>query len=400
MIEPIAITAGLLINSLNYDEEIWEKKEPTKGDHIRVSRGVYTHHGIYVSDIEVIHFTGEDGDSVFDVENNAVVATDINRFLKDGLLEVKVYNEIEIDDLYPVEGIVSYARACIGDKGYDLIFNNCEHFANICTLGRFRSRQVEKVLGGKGMAWWNPFSWFKSSSGSSRSTSSTTYEPDKVKVAEIEREIKLRLVDKENERIELMKNAKLDILEYQTRAKLAEEEAKLQGFQRAAEAVVKLQEQLNEVMNKRLIIIESGAMSLVKDMEAFYSQVNKDLDKENQIYSEEKLPKLLEQLKKYQEGTPEHTLYQKQIDYDIERQKNFVIAQYNQIIVRQNTVLDSMMRGKERLLNNAEGITEGMLTVVQKQIGESNNKMQQLTGIDNNKQNSGLINNEEAKMLE
>lgn len=28
---------------------------------------------------------------------------------------------------------------CLGDKGHHLAFNNCEHFANVYTLGRFRS---------------------------------------------------------------------------------------------------------------------------------------------------------------------------------------------------------------------------------------------------------------------
>ena len=43
-------------------EENWAKAEPVKGDHIRVRRigGLYYHHGIYVSDDEVISFAGDD----------------------------------------------------------------------------------------------------------------------------------------------------------------------------------------------------------------------------------------------------------------------------------------------------------------------------------------------------
>lgn len=43
-------------------EECWVKAEPAKGDHIRVRRigGLYYHHGIYVSDDEVISFAGDD----------------------------------------------------------------------------------------------------------------------------------------------------------------------------------------------------------------------------------------------------------------------------------------------------------------------------------------------------
>lgn len=123
------------------EEEIWVQKMPQKGDHIRVQRmnGLYAHHGIYVSDEEVIHFTGKDDDSILDWSKPEVIQTDLAYFLKGGILEVKEYTDEEFADLYSPEQIVTYARACLGDKGYNLIFNNCEHFANVCTLGRFRS---------------------------------------------------------------------------------------------------------------------------------------------------------------------------------------------------------------------------------------------------------------------
>lgn len=31
---------------------------PKKGDHLKSSRGLYTHHGIYVGDGNVIHYSG------------------------------------------------------------------------------------------------------------------------------------------------------------------------------------------------------------------------------------------------------------------------------------------------------------------------------------------------------
>ena len=44
-------------NIIEEEPEIWIEKRPAMGDHIRVNRGLYCHHGIYVSDNEVIHFT-------------------------------------------------------------------------------------------------------------------------------------------------------------------------------------------------------------------------------------------------------------------------------------------------------------------------------------------------------
>lgn len=230
-------------------KEIWVRKIPKMGDHIRIQRmgGLYAHHGIYVSDDEVIHFTGEDDDCVLDWSKCEVIKTSLDRFLEDGILEVKEYTEDELQDLYPPDHIVAYARACIGDKGYHLVFNNCEHFANVCTLGRFRSQQVERVLLGKrpneeeekdmglfgkiGDFFGSLFGGKKSSGGGSRSTTTTTnsytYEPDKEKVAQIEADVKLQLADKEAERIEIMKRARLEILEYETKSRIALEQASI-----------------------------------------------------------------------------------------------------------------------------------------------------------------------------
>ena len=51
--------------------------------------GIYSHHGIYVSDDEVIHFTGQDGDSIFDWSKPEVISSDLAHFVKDGVLEVR-----------------------------------------------------------------------------------------------------------------------------------------------------------------------------------------------------------------------------------------------------------------------------------------------------------------------
>lgn len=131
-------------------EEQWCSCAPKRGDHIRVVRhGLYSHHGIYISKEEVIHFSGTDSDSVLDWSKCAVISTSLEEFLRGGTVQVKIYSPEEQKDLYPVEEIVDYARFSLGSRGYHLVYNNCEHFANVCTLGRFRSVQVERVLSGK-----------------------------------------------------------------------------------------------------------------------------------------------------------------------------------------------------------------------------------------------------------
>ena len=364
--------------------EVWAFKNPKRGDHIRVCRmnGIYYHHGVYVSDAEVIHFTGDDDDSVLDWSKAHVIKTSLARFLNGGSVEVKEYNDSELQDLYPVEGIVNYARSCLGDGGYNLIFNNCEHFANSCTLGRFRSRQVENVLGGN-MGIWNSIKSFFGFGSSSRSSSSYNYnyEPDKVKIAEIERDMKLKLADKEKERIELMRDAQLDFMKAQTMSQMAIDEARVKGMAVMADQLVILQEKMLDVAKKRIAIIEEGSMPIIRDIENFYSEVEERISQNVEEYNTKKLPQLLDMLEKYKEGTPPYEIYMAQINDDRARQNRFVVQQMDQIRERQNLVLNSFLATKEKIIEQTGQITQSIAEgYLKKQLDtlqpmKNNNKM-------------------------
>lgn len=362
-------------------KENWIQTKPVKGDHIRVMRigGLYAHHGIYVSDEEVIHFTGKDDDSILDWSQCEVIKTDLSAFLKGGTLEVKEYTDEEFQDLYSPDQIVTYARFCIGDKGYHLVFNNCEHFANVCTLGRFRSQQVERVLSGKmpneednkNMGLFGKIgNFFKGlfgggSSGGSRST--TTYEPDKVKVAEIEANTQIQLANKEIERIEIMKQAKLDILEYETQSRIALEQAKAQGLGAMAQMIITMQDKLNEIAEKRLQIIEKGSLQIIKDIETFYDEIGTKIQTDNDVYNREKLPALLEILQQYQPGTVPYEIYSQQIQDDRKMQQQHYMKQLEAVSERQSMVISGFISSKEKIIEQTGQVTQGILDSVQAQ---------------------------------
>lgn len=383
-------------------KEIWVQKKPVKADHIRVMRigGLYAHHGVYISDEEVIHFTGQDNDSILDWSKCEVIKTDLSTFLKGGTLEVKEYTDEEFQDLYSPDQIVIYARSCIGDKGYNLAFNNCEHFANVCTLGRFRSQQVERVLLGqmpneeecKNMGLFGKIGGFfkglfggGSSGGGSRST--TTYEPDKVKVAEIEADTKIKLVNMETERIEIMKQARLDILEYETQCSIALEQAKAQGLGVMSQMILNMQDKLNEVAEKRLQIIEKGSIQIIKDIENFYEEIGDKIQADNDRYNLEKLPALLEILQQYEPGSPAHEIYSQQIQDDRKMQQQHYMKQLESVSERQSMVISGFISSKEKIIEQTGQITQGMLDSVQAQILQLNTDAQSAALLTDKKEN-------------
>ena len=148
---------------------------------IKVNRGPYDHYGVYVSDgPHVIHYTSATGPADF---NGMVRETSVAEFLNgaerfavcrfpknmnefDAIMRPAAFNsrrsgsasplreaweEIKRSKtdgyhLYSGEETVARARGELGKEGYNIVCNNCEHFAVWCKTGLRESSQVNNVL--------------------------------------------------------------------------------------------------------------------------------------------------------------------------------------------------------------------------------------------------------------
>ena len=125
-------------------KEIWKNTLPSFGAQIRVEREKFFHHAIYVDDKTVIQFG--DGFSYFkNPEVNTVCVTCLKDFLSGGVLEVRKYDDEELKKLKTSELIVKTALQHLGERGYDFLFNNCEHFSNDCAFGIRYSSQTDEI---------------------------------------------------------------------------------------------------------------------------------------------------------------------------------------------------------------------------------------------------------------
>ena len=165
------------------DREFWEKvldwngeaeteddsDEPRFGDVICISRGLYDHYGVYASDSSVIHFSSPNSDIGAD---NEIRETDLDGFKRgDSGLRKLVFPKIHLPPRHvPIPNAVFHtnfglpfslfeeyrlrspaetvarARSKLGERSYNLIFNNCEHFAIWCKTGVHESHQVSQLL--------------------------------------------------------------------------------------------------------------------------------------------------------------------------------------------------------------------------------------------------------------
>ncbi len=120
--------------------------EPVSGDIIRVRSGSIWHYGIYVSDQEVIQFGANPATEGMVLNLDvAVISGNIDNFLLEGFLEVAVFDKKELKKKKSPADIVKIARSRIGEKGYHILYNNCEHFVNECAFGEHKCEQVDSI---------------------------------------------------------------------------------------------------------------------------------------------------------------------------------------------------------------------------------------------------------------
>ena len=113
-----------------------------KGDHIKVYRTGYWHHGIDIGNDRVIHFTGnkEKGYSGLGTSDLVITETSIEDFSCNANVKTVKYSEKSND----AETTVEIAQSYLGKSGYSLFDNNCEHFARYCKTNEWKSEQVQE----------------------------------------------------------------------------------------------------------------------------------------------------------------------------------------------------------------------------------------------------------------
>jgi hypothetical protein len=104
-------------------------------DHLQAPRqhGLFNHHGIDLGDGTVAHY----------LEGRAILRSPRQEFSRGQPISTVDYPEGSCS----APGVtVRRAMGRLGEQNYNLLFNNCEHFAHWCKTGRHRSAQVENWL--------------------------------------------------------------------------------------------------------------------------------------------------------------------------------------------------------------------------------------------------------------
>lgn len=136
------------------------------GDVIGVQRagGLYDHYGVYENDKRIYEYA--ESDSNFGrADIHTTTLKDFMRgsgscfvlifpeeYGKPAKLEIPVFSAADYSGkaaayhLYPPEETIQRAKSKLGETKYNLLFNNCEHYAIWCKTGIHESHQIEDLL--------------------------------------------------------------------------------------------------------------------------------------------------------------------------------------------------------------------------------------------------------------
>jgi hypothetical protein len=98
----------------------------------------YDHHGVYVGDGRVVHYSGY----CKGIHSGPVEEVDLAEFELGRGVTIRSHGPAVFS---PAE-IAARARSRVGESRYHLLGNNCEHFCEWCVTGRSHSHQVERLL--------------------------------------------------------------------------------------------------------------------------------------------------------------------------------------------------------------------------------------------------------------
>lgn len=112
-----------------------------RGDRIYVYRefinleGAYKHYGIDCGDGNVIHYRKP---------SETIERTTISTFARGNKVYLIQENKVQFSFLPDI--VVHRAESRLGERKYNLLFNNCEHFASWCKTGISESKQISNFL--------------------------------------------------------------------------------------------------------------------------------------------------------------------------------------------------------------------------------------------------------------
>ena len=113
-----------------------------RGDHLKVQRLGYTHHGVEIDGGKVVHYSG----LADRLAAGPVQVVSKARFACGRPVEVVRHRR-----RLPPDEVIERALSRLGEDRYNVLIRNCEHFATWAVTGEPRCAQVRRAAAAAGL---------------------------------------------------------------------------------------------------------------------------------------------------------------------------------------------------------------------------------------------------------
>lgn len=233
---------------------------------------------------------------------------------------------------------------------------------------------------------------------SKKEETKTIYEPDKVKVAQIESQAKLMIAKMEQENIKLDAEAKKDLLETFKTVNIELMKAKESGMTHIVNEVTRLANELMSLSIEKYQQLNNATENAIKTINDYYNELEKDISKEEQMFVLEAAPKMLEQLNKYEKNSDSYNLYYENVK---EVQKNHfkrINSKIKDFRKQKSKLFSSNLKSKQLLEQHFNNLNIEISKIIESnmpslQISEGESKLLLETMQDKRKNNSEIEQN-------
>jgi len=210
--------------------------------------------------------------------------------------------------------------------------------------------------------------FFGGSSGSyshsSTSSSQTLYEPDRVRVAELE----LQRTHLDNQRADRMIEGQKEIIELNAQMQGMIIEAHAKGLEHSVNVLKSLMNDMNLMAQQQLTLLENGHFEIVKNIETLYLSFEQEVQKDNRNFQLQQLPAMFEALSKFPENSTAHTMYAGSIDKQIALNFDFISNKLQGLAQRQRLLIESSVASKQFVLEHSAQLVRERMAFLDTQL--------------------------------
>lgn len=196
---------------------------------------------------------------------------------------------------------------------------------------------------------------------SSTSATTTNYDPDKVEVAKLE-----------NERVHLVKEAQLELLEVNARLEAVMLEARCKGFQAMQVSMMNMLKEVNVLAEERFALLENGSHAQIQKVEEMYASLSQDIKNDNFMF--EKVPQMLNLATQFPEGSDSRKLYMGGVDREMATHFDFTTEQLKKLNERSQVIISSVIESKAKMQAHIDTVVTKRIEHIE-QVIQSNTEL-------------------------